>query len=123
METIKIQTSFYITEEQVKDVLCTALEGGSNYWYDLDIDVPLNMTYDEHIVEQVMKGESIPVYDIEDDEDEEREPLGYISLANIKRGFKLYAEHNDIEALLDGGDANDADTWFQLAVLGEIVYG
>lgn len=122
MTTLKIQVTVEITEEQIKDVLVTALEGGSNYWYELDIKAPKGTPYEDYITQQVISGESIPVYDIED-EDEDRVPLGFINLENMERGFYLYSKDRDLVYLLDGGDAEDADMWFQFTVMGEIVYG
>jgi hypothetical protein len=77
----------------------------------------------------------ISIYDIEEayileDEDDfkELEPIGYLSLENIKKGLeKASIEYQPqfIEYFPEykSGDSEDADVLFQLICLGEIVYG
>lgn len=120
-----------ISRERVADLLCGALEGGSNYWYNLPdltevkrftksmvasplVDKIINAVYDHNV--------SVPVFDIEDDENH----LGDFNLANIARGEELMSQNfpdcfGDI--LKEQDDAETADVWFQLVVMGEVVYG
>ena len=129
----------------VEDVIVTALEGGSNYWYWIKID--------EHWFEvakrydiQLAKNENPPrtsanpvtirisnallnvenfsmnVYDLEDPD----ERLGALSKESFVKGCELCAvKYPNVWAnLLTGNyDANDADVLFQLAVMGDVVFG
>lgn len=117
------EISIPVPVQEVKDILITALEGGSNYWYYLpDVEMAQKEEYKSlplsvKIINAVIDhGEVVPVYDVED----ENEKLGEISRENIERGLKLYIPGN----ILDGSaDAGEADRLFQLIVMGEVVYG
>lgn len=110
--------------QDVTDILTTALEGGSNYWYNLDtmgFKFTKGIPYSEQIINAVLyDGVAFAVTDIEDDE--ESELLGYLSLENIDRGYELFtSEYNGID--LSDVDADLADVFFQYVVMGEVVYG
>jgi hypothetical protein len=111
-----------------KDLLVTALEGGSIYWYLLlDLEMYLDYrTLNEPIAIRIFtsieKGEEIPVFDNENPD----EQLGTLSLESIKKGEKTMKEKapehwEDIE--YDVWDAETADVWFQFVIMNEIVFG
>lgn len=116
-----------IGDERIKDTIVTALEGGSNYWAFVNTDeshIPLKMegSLAEHIANSVMSDSDYHVV-IEDIQTGER--LGVLSYATIEEGMRLLCtEHPDIVAsMIDHLDAGDADTFFQLCVMGELVFG
>lgn len=130
-----IQFKKDIDYQLFEDILVTALEGGVGYWAIIDTDE----FYDK--LPKETKGEplsvriakevwntpdfSINVYDIESDE-EDLDLLGALSYANVERGFELLAKDypEDWDAIMEESyDAFNADTWFQLACLGEVVFG
>jgi len=129
MPTITVK----ITDEQRENLLTSAIEGGSNYWYFLDSDA--NKIVDEvngvdgaHRIPYVTKlwkaikaGKEIPVKDMDD-----MLPIGKISMESIEKAEQIMADKYP-DQLLDitneNDDAGTADTWFQLAVMGELVYG
>jgi len=124
---MRIQTTINIDDQDIVDVIVTALEGGSNYWYFLPdfngINNPLlyddsKLALSEKIGVAVLRhGLSIKINDIENPE----EFLGFINKANIERGLKLYMEsQGPFDAAMD---ADEADLFLQYVVLGEIVYG
>ena len=116
-----------LSEEQKLDLLITALEGGSNYWYYLndlsmlivksDFQTPLvNIIW-----ETVKNGVEVPVFDKEN----KSEILGKISLENIDKAEVLMAtqfKRHYIDAISDRGDATTADIWFQLVVMQKIIF-
>ena len=115
-----------IEDQDIIDVLITALEGGSNYWYNLpELDMVKCHQYPNKsfaISEKVGKAvleynEVIPVYDIEDEDNH----LGDISQNNIKRGLQLFI--NDNRCWIPDMDAEQADIFFQFVVMGELIYG
>lgn len=125
----KKDCTVYLSDERRLDMLTGAIEGGSNYWYFLP-DVSMCDKYrkskSEPLVDRMMKAilvhEIIPVHDIENLEDF----LGNISLSSIIKGEELMFKNHpkDFADILDeNDDAETADIWFQLCVLGEIVYG
>lgn len=119
----------HITEEQRINLLCSALEGGSNYWYWLHDDatkvlqtVPKQDTTVDWIWAAIVAGKEIPVRDGENLND----VLGKISLASIEKGEQIMAEkypNHFADIIADNDDAATGDIWFQLAVMGEVVYG
>jgi hypothetical protein len=119
-----------ITSEQRFNLLVSALEGGSNYWYYLHRDAintakPFRQAGDSlvgYIWKAIEANHEIPVRDIESPE----EVLGKISLASIERGEQLMAEkypEHFADIVAGNDDATTGDIWFQLAVMGELVYG
>jgi hypothetical protein len=120
-----------ITKEQIADQLCTALEGGSNYWYMLgDIDriyFDKSLTLVDNLVRSFLvdKEYELNVYDIESDEDEP-DLLGKVTYKSIGNAFTLMGAHypKQLANIISGDyDADDSDVWFQLATMGEVVYG
>lgn len=124
-----------ITDEQRSNLLCSAIEGGSNYWYLLNEDScqiinekgkPQGSTERIPLVDKMFKAlqaaAEIPVYDIED----ATELLGKISMSSIKRGEEIMVKDypgHFADIISESDDANTGDVWFQLAVMGQVVYG
>jgi len=112
-----------INKSEIADVLTTALEGGSNYWYLLPklsqyFEVNKDLFIQDQIVDAIFdNGISIPVYDIESPSDK----LGFLNKNNIERGLKIYKE--DGRVFSPDMDADEADVFFQFVVMGEIVFG
>lgn len=98
-----------VTDEQINDVMTTALEGGINYWCDkATTSSDLEDTY---LSEILTKGSTISLHDAEED--------------------KWYALtlHNLIKAMekigfnFDDYDSMDVDCVVQEAIFGEVIYG
>jgi hypothetical protein len=132
-----------ITADQIVDVFVTAIEGGSNYWYYI-LDIPNevkqimkseSLAFSEACGKYVLNGGELIIYDVEevgemDDVDEfstqKPEPLGHINMDSLldainvmKRDFPEMYEN----IVMDEYDAEDADVFFQIATMGEVVYG
>ncbi len=119
-----------ITKELQSDLIITALEGGSNYWYLIKENGSNLVTkykskhtpcFSEAFYKAIDKGETIPVHDIENGDE-----LGEINKKSIKLASQiLLKEYKHVFAniISENYDANDADIWFQLAVMGEVIYG
>jgi hypothetical protein len=108
--------SFDIPESRVAEVLCSACEGGSNYWAGftcLPYRWPNGFTADAELV--------LPVTI------RNREEGGTVTLdsAAIDRGIAASLKHPRALAALSGADhdAHDADLFLQLCLFGELVYG
>ena len=120
-----------LTEEDVTDIVCTALEGGIGYWCCLD-----NTTYafeeapdDEPTAITAAKvllgGMKIRLLDEED------KPY-FLDIEALMQGFRLWIErgYDYYGAVACNGevdvcqiDAPAADAIFQLALFGDVVYG
>lgn len=115
-----------ISTSQIMDMIITAMEGGSNYWFLLT--VPYQPTkWEKQINDKTL---CIVVYDIEEHHDaliegEDVEPLGVLSCQSIKSGIeKMITDWpHAFQRWMDGTyDAGDADIFFQLCCMGEVVY-
>ena len=135
-------------------MLVTAIEGGIDYWGTFDdkelkdVKVWLQkqiekglLTRNESVhymwMDAMFQGYPFPirVYDVEEvysiEEDEEwddLEPIGYLSMENIKKGLeKASIEYpNRFRQFFpeyESGDVVDADVLFQMITLDDIVYG
>jgi hypothetical protein len=112
-----------ITKEIFEDIIVTALEGGSNYWYLLKDNLPKNKDNEPLSIRiSNMLWDNIeyklPVYDIENED----ELLGYLSQESLINTLQQNPEK--LSCFLEGNyDADDADYIFQIAIMGEVVFG
>jgi hypothetical protein len=154
METMTIETKITITNDAIESMLVTAIEGGIDYWGTFDdkelkdAKVWLQRQIEKGLLKRnesvhymwmdaMFQGYPFPirVYDVEEvysiEEDEEwsdLEPIGYLSLENIKKGLeKASVEYpNRFRQFFpeyESGDVVDADVLFQMITLDDIVYG
>ena len=120
------------------DLIIDAVEGGSNYWYYFG-DEAYNIinkykgirkkfhgdffygTFSEAILTAINANEKIPVHDIET-----TELLGYFSKESIENGEKIMYEKYPkffADILSENTDAETADVWFQLCIMGDLIFG
>jgi hypothetical protein len=120
--------------EHFDSVIITALEGGSNYWYQLFTDdyrdqlVPRTekrAAFSERISESLYTKPDfkLPVYDVENPDD----LLGTVTQSSMFKAFQIaekdyFMVHKHIFEDEDY-DATDADIIFQLATMGEVRFG
>jgi hypothetical protein len=123
-----------ITQTTLEDAIITALEGGSNYWYQLNTDefkkdLPSpERCLSERIGEALYNNPDfkLNVYDLESEDEDNPELLGTVTQASCVKAFQLMAEkHSDAfgNLMSENYDANDADIFFQLATMGEVTFG
>lgn len=129
----------------VEDTIVTALEGGSNYWYWIKCDehwFEVAKRYDKTIAANEdpkresynplsirianallnVEGFEMNVYDLEDPDNR----LGKLSFESFKKGCELCNEKFPDtwgNLIREDFDANDADILFQLATMGDVVFG
>jgi hypothetical protein len=126
------------------NLFTTALEGGSNYWYYIK-HLPKDVKYDmQHIgvhgskaiSKYLLGGGKVYFYDkdeiIGDDSDDgyeymnEKGYLGYVDIDKILDGINLLKnKYSEIHYRILNGqfDADDADVFLQLCVMGEVKFG
>ena len=118
-----IQSAKKALSDVTADLLCGAWEGGSNYWYHLlkiDEKYITNRVLDYHKIADDVDL-SIKVNDYI-----EGGFLGTLSQESIKNAWLKYVityEDHFIDAVKGDWDGDTADVFFQLAVMGEIVFG
>lgn len=121
-----------ISDNLINDLLCTALEGGSNYWYYLgDIDRK-HFIKGETLVDNLTrsfltdKKYKLPVYDIESAEEfEDMDKLGDVTYRDMEWALSEMAleyPKNFANIVREQYDADDADVWFQLATMGSVEF-
>ena len=143
-------TSFTVTKQipvdRVQDLLCCALEGGSNYWYRIEKFIEptefLNYcdsrsNHDEkpdfkpevfrHIDYPTNPGGSIIVSDYHGVEgDVKSMTKTKLNIKSISKGLKIMAEkypRHYGNFTSDNEDAETGDVFLQCCVLGTLVYG
>lgn len=119
-----------VTDEDIEDIVVTALEGGIGYWACLDNrterfaaapdDEPVSITTTKILLE----GGGVTLIDEEDDMKEY-----VLTLDKLLSGLEKYLDGSDCKALENGSldcgyiDSVAADGIVQYAVFGEWIYG
>lgn len=128
---IKINLTVRLTDEDIEDIVVTALEGGIGYWACLDNtskeyekapeDEPVSIT----ATKILLNGGTIRFFDEEDDD----RPLD-MDINDLREGIQKWIEGGESVTVDSDGrldlcdlDALGADCIFQNALLGEVVYG
>ena len=120
-----------VDNDAMENIFVTALEGGSNYWYDIqdytleivrsvEPDGPLSVATWKAIAEH---GAEIDVYDAESED-----ILGTLTYDSIKDRLQLINDEGQalvcmMNMITGDYDAGDADAVFQYLVMGEVAFG
>lgn len=117
---ITITVKKEITQEQLSDLLCSALEGGSNYWYKEVMPLGEKKKYSTSSFYAALIEHGFTIKDKETGE------MFTVKPEKFEKAFQLmaddYARHfNDF--INDGGDAETADVFLQLCVFEDIIFG
>lgn len=120
-----------ITPYDVYNMLVSALEGGSNYWYwigsksDQNIKKAtqdmVNEPYVDRFLMAIQRNVEVRIYD-----NETKERLGVLTPKSWAKAEKLILKNHRShlgDLLKEQDDAITADVFFQLAVIGELTYG
>lgn len=136
---MEINIKHEITLTNFEDIIITALEGGSNYWYWLKADeisphlgprdsngLYNGKCFTEAIAKALYDNPEfkMDVYDYEDMYP--TEPLGTCTQESMLKALEKCSEmYPEVFAsmIAENYDADDADTVFQLAVMGEVRFG
>ena len=119
--TVRAQIEVNLSQQDIDDIMVTALEGGINYWCRRAKVVGEYLG--EAASDQISRGGSLILYDAESSDKWE------LTLEKFLNGVKLYFEdgcHVQVEDnRIDAGDidAGDADCIIQLAIFEEVVFG
>jgi len=117
-----------VKDERVQDLLCCALEGGSNYWYEIKRYVyprgftqqtlPINHRH----LELPFKGGAVIIVDAEQPKAKEYR----LDWAAMRRGLQILAEKYPkhwADFLAENEDATTGDVFLQLALFGDVIFG
>lgn len=128
MNEIFVKFTVRVSNEDIDDIVCTALEGGIGYWcYDAEV---VGEYLGEYASDQISRGGTLKLHDAESDDVwdlDKAKLLNGISLA-ITNGFLLEYEwakfENEIITIDTCQiDAEVADAIIQYALFGKLVFG
>jgi hypothetical protein len=140
MNAITVNVKQTITVERIKDLLCSAFEGGTGYWamvIDGAEQEDMDKVGAEYYHEMPVLGGELKIYDRENygDDDEAQELLGVINGERIQKALELMAkgkneDGTEAEYLIkhmddivnENEDANTGDIFLQMALFGKLVY-
>ena len=123
---LRINFNVVVTGEDIDDIMCSAMEGGINYWCGkVEVD---GKYLGEYASEQISRGGTLILHDTEEDRTE------LLTKEKLLQGIRMYAEQSnrtdifeviDHELHIDCGmvDAEVADAIVQYAIFSEIFYG
>ena len=127
---ITIKQNITVTEQDIDDIVCTALEGGINYWCD---NVEVNGDYlGEYASDQISRNGQLKFYVFDPVNDTD---MFVLDKDNFIKGLRMYLEDpkppyditgtNHGKPVLDlcNCDAVVADMIIQYALFDEIVFG
>jgi hypothetical protein len=122
-----------ISNYRAADLLCSAFEGGSNYWYMInDYVEPEEVTkpwgedeyHPGYISFPFSSGGAVLIGDLEDEEADEMR----LDKKAIAQGKRIMEEdeqysHHFADVLNENDDACTGDVFLQLCLFGEVIYG
>lgn len=111
-------------DQRLSDLLCSAFEGGSNYWYMIEkIEYPEGKTRADfkfpHL-EVPFAGGSLKI--TADDE----KKVYTLNRKALDKGWKLMISKQPrhyADAMEDTGDATTGDVYLQLCLFGDVLFG
>ena len=125
-QKIKVEMEVVIEDDDIDDIMVSALEGGINYWcWKAEV---VGEYLGEWAHEQISRGGELKLYDIESDDtwilNKEKFLKGIEKFLLTEDGVEsMFAQNESI--LIDPSmiDAGMADSIVQYALFGEIVFG
>lgn len=121
---VTIERKIKVTQQDIDDIMVTALEGGINYWCRKAKVVGEYLG--EYASEQISRGGTLILYDAEDDNeyalDLEKLLCGLQKAIN-DYWFEDYDWYNGKALDTCNIDADVADTIIQLSIFDDVIYG
>lgn len=117
----EVKIEIVLTNEDIDDIMCAALEGGITDWCGRAEVVGEYLA--DYASDQISRGGSLALYDIETGEE------FILTKEKFINGFKKFIEDGRSDLISDGAlatwniDSSDADTIVQYALFDKVVYG
>ena len=127
--SIEILVPFILNYEDFENLMCGAIEGGSNDWAEINSDALPDIIKEKYkgkpfsvkVCKAIWEGHNVTVYDAEDSEGP-----WIVNLESLKKGLNLFAteqkEHFN-NFVNENDDATTSDVFFQLITIGEVMFG
>ena len=128
VKTVNISYNIDVTDEDIRDIVCTALEGGIGYWACLDNTGP-NWVGDKPVSEKaadiLLNGGTLHFYDAETKCDEYNIDLGMLisGIARYVSDGKTDIIDEEKHLMCWNIDASIADEIFQYGIFAELLFG
>lgn len=127
------QTLHHITDRQLADLLCSALEGGSNYWIER-VDVhegkgdgkPWGTEYTPSYMSAPFSTNGFITIRVSDEDDDQSHQMKRLNRPAMNKGLQILLEkypHHYADFLAENHDSITADAFLQCALFGEIIFG
>jgi hypothetical protein len=111
-------------DDDIKDLLCNALEGGSGYWCAIKRhENPDNVKCEYKHLDLPFTEKGGVIIIVPEDEDDKEYRL---DRASMKKGLEIMAEKYDWHYrnfINDDADAETGDVFLQCSLLGDIIFG
>lgn len=120
---IPVTTILRVTEEDIDDIMCSALEGGITYW--CDCAKVIGDYLGEWAHEQIARGGTLRLHDFEEDKEYDldiEKLLHGIHKAYSDGYYHDYGWCNGLELDCCQVDASVADCIIQLALFDDVIY-
>lgn len=124
--------------QRIADLLCSAFEGGSNYWYMIEkfgtpVGDPESWAFRtdkshvyRHMDYPLNAGGYLIVSDAKGEDDKEKQTKKKLNLAAVEEGLTLMSTEQPqhfANFMAENDDAETGDVFLQLCVFGKLVYG
>lgn len=131
LEVVKVALEIVLTQEDIDDIMCGALEGGINYWCD---EAKVMGGYlGEYESEQIARGGKLRLH-LPEPYDKDDTEYYELDLEKFKKGVELWAitpvgcnclEQIDGKIRFDtcNADAIVCDAIIQYALFGDVIFG
>ena len=122
-----VNPTFHYSDEEMVDIISSAvydigywsvIDNDRNEWHEAHNEMSKDATFEDLMYHILKKGESIALFDAEDDEE-----YWYLTLENLLNGIKLTIENKYWDGDIDTIDGEIGDIIFQYALFNEIVFG
>lgn len=122
MATFMVRITKEFTDDDLENIMITALEGGIGYWACLDNSdwskQPADMPTSEYAWKILQDGGTLHFLDEEDDGAEY-----FLDLNSLLDGIGKCIANKDWDGDIDNIDAIIADMIIQYAIFGSVIYG
>ena len=113
-----------VTAEQLECIVVDGFESGITYWAGLDNTAeiwdkkPKDMPIAQYVFQLLINGETIKLYDIENEDDEWE-----LDLEQLLNGISLNSIHRQHDCDLENMDSITCDCIIQYALFKDVIYG
>lgn len=122
MSTTAVQTT--VTDDQLKNLLCSAFEDGSNYWID-HVEITNRPKQAEYFHESPVYGGELTIH-VEKSETLPGKEVVKLNRAALEKGLQVFHDkypHHWADFIAENDDAITADVFVQCCVFGDAIYG